>query len=85
MYLKNKRLASMRKEYKVSQNTLAQAVGLTQSMISHVEAGRKDVSKIYKIKIARYFNELHNTNVSVDWLFYEQVNDLEAYLSDSVS
>lgn len=72
---RNERIIKLRKDRNLTQQEVADQVGLTQSMISHIEAGRKDPGKINKIILAKFFN------VSVEWLFYEQVNDLESYLT----
>lgn len=69
--MKNKRLMRLRKNNKLTQCELAKTVGLSQSMISCIEAGKKDPGKKYKICIAKLFN------VSVDWLFYELYDDLQ--------
>lgn len=67
--MKNIRITALREELELTQGKLAENVGLSQSMIAHIEAGRKEPSKKYKIEIARFFN------VTVEWLFYEQIND----------
>ncbi len=54
-------------------------------MISHIEAVRKDAGKEYKILLTSFFNrKLRQVgeSITVDWLFYEQVNDLKS-LKDS--
>lgn len=71
--MKNERLIELRKTAGLTQEDLAKEIGLTQSMIAHIEAGRKEPSKKYKIRLAKFFN------VSVEWLFYEQINDIKSY------
>jgi putative transcriptional regulator len=61
----NTRIATLRKQKGLTQAQLGEIVGLTQSMIAYIEAGVKEPSREYKIKIAKYFN------VSVEYLFYE--------------
>lgn len=83
--IRNQRMSQLRERFNLTQEQLGKEVGLTQSMISHIEAGRKDVGKEYKILIASFFNrKLRQVgeNITVDWLFYEQVNDLKS-LKDS--
>lgn len=63
--MENNRLALLRREKGLTQAQLGEAVGLTQSMIAYIEAGQKDPSRDYKIKLAKYFN------VTVEYLFYE--------------
>lgn len=75
MTRKNERMIQLRKARNLTQQEVADQVKITQSMISHIENGRKDPGKINKIKLAKFFN------VSVEWLFYEQINDLESYIS----
>lgn len=70
--MKNIRMIVMREKLELTQCQLAEKVGLTQSMIAHIEAGRREPSKKYKIKLANMFS------VSVDWLFYDQFNDLKS-------
>ncbi|QKS43333.1 helix-turn-helix transcriptional regulator (plasmid) [Paenibacillus cellulosilyticus] len=62
-------MIALRDSNNLTQEQLAEAVGLSQSMIAHIEAGRKEPSKKFKISIAKHFN------VSVEWLFYEEIND----------
>lgn len=69
--IKNERLAKLRENKGLTQQQLGKAVGLSQSMIAYIEAGRKDPGKIYKIRLAKFFG------VSVDWLFYELYDDLK--------
>lgn len=71
--MKNQRLIELRKTTGLTQEDLAKEIGLTQSMIAHIEAGRKEPSKKYKIRLAKFFN------VSVDWLFYEQIDDYKSF------
>lgn len=66
---RNYRFIQKRKELGLTQEALAERVGLSQSMIAHIEAGNKDPRKKYKMALARLMG------VSVEWLFYEQVED----------
>lgn len=61
----NHRLINLRKEASLTQEQLAERIGITQSMIARCEAGERDPGKATKIKLARFFN------VTVDYLFYE--------------
>jgi putative transcriptional regulator len=70
--MKNDRMISLRDSLNLTQGQLAEAVGLSQSMIAHIEAGRKEPSKKFKISIAKQLN------VTVEWLFYEEINDCES-------
>ncbi len=67
---KNVRLIQLRQKEGWTQKSLGDKVGLSQSMIAHIESGSKEPSRKYRIKIAKLFD------VSVEWLFYEQVEDL---------
>jgi putative transcriptional regulator len=77
--MKNKRLIELREKLGLTQEELGQKVGLTQSMIAHIEAGRREPRSKYKIRLAKFFN------VSVEWLFYEQYNDHQSLKSDTAS
>lgn len=66
----NNRLISLRKEAGLTQEQLAEKIGVSQSMIGHCEAGTRDPGKANKIKLATFFN------VTVDYLFYEAYYDL---------
>lgn len=83
--MKNERLKELRDKYELTQEELAKEVGISQSMISHIEAGRKEPRKLTKFKIVHYFNERHNANITVDWLFYEQIDDLKSYLKSQTA
>lgn len=71
--MKNERLIMLREKAELTQEQLGEQVGLSQSMIALIEAGRREPRKKYKIKIAKFFN------VTVEWLFYEQNDDLKSY------
>lgn len=71
--MKNERMIQLRETSELTQEEVGIKVGLTQSMIAHIEAGRREPRKVYKIRLANLFN------VSVEWLFYEQINDLQSY------
>ena len=68
----NSRLVSLRKEVGLTQEQLADKIGVTQSMIAHCEAGTRDPGKANKIKLASFFN------VTVDYLFYELYYDFKS-------
>lgn len=70
---KNERLIELRCKYNLSQKELAEAIGISQSMIARIEAGEREPRRDIKIKLARYFR------VSVEWLFYETFDDHKAY------
>lgn len=61
----NNRLVELRKSKGLTQTQLAEAVGLSQSMIAYIESGSKEPSRDFKINLARYFS------VTVEYLFYE--------------
>lgn len=67
--MKNERLIALRVREDLTQDQLADKVGLTQSMIARIEAGKREPGKQYKIALAVLFS------VTVEWLFYEQIND----------
>lgn len=71
--MKNLRLIELRAKHGLSQQELALAIGVSQSMLARIEAGKREPRKHIKQKLARYFN------VSVEWLFYEAVNDQQTY------
>ncbi|GAE36642.1 helix-turn-helix transcriptional regulator [Halalkalibacter akibai] len=64
---RNLRFMDVRQKLGLTQVEVAKNVGLSQSMIAHIEAGNKEPSKLYKLRIASLFS------VSVEWLFYEQL------------
>jgi putative transcriptional regulator len=64
----NKRMIDSRKKAGLTQKQLAERVGLSQGMICRVEQGLKEPSKKYRMKLAK------ELGVSVEWLFYEQIN-----------
>ena len=71
METKNERLIQLRQAAGWTQQQLAEKVGLSQSMIAFIEAGKKDPSRKYRMLLARIFG------VSVEWLFYERICDFE--------
>lgn len=64
---RNLRFMEKRQRSGLTQLELGKSVGLSQSMIAHIEAGTKEPSRQYKLRLAAIFN------VSVEWLFYEQL------------
>jgi putative transcriptional regulator len=54
-YLSN-RIRVFRAEHRMSQNDLAEAIGVTRKTINTIEVGRFIPSTIIALKIARYFN-----------------------------
>lgn len=71
--MKNHRLTDLREQAGMTQGQLAQQVGVSQSMIARIESGHREPRRRTKILLAGFFS------VSVEWLFYEQVNDLKSY------
>lgn len=67
--MKNNRFVFLREQNDMTQEELANKVGISQSMVALIEAGRREPRRILKIKIAKLFN------VTVEWLFYEEIND----------
>ncbi|QUN08019.1 MULTISPECIES: helix-turn-helix transcriptional regulator [Bacillus] len=65
----NKRLIKLRKNFDLSQEELADVIGVHQTMISKWELGLKDPNKVHKIKLAKFFK------VTVEYLFYESYYD----------
>jgi putative transcriptional regulator len=80
--VENIRMSSLREKFSLTQEQLANEVGVTQSMISHIEAGKRDTGKEIEISIVSFFNkklqEVGEAKISVEWLFYEQIYDLES-------
>lgn len=72
---RNLRLVEMRKKAGLTQSQVARLAGVTQSMIARLEAGQRDARKITKIRLAKLFG------VTVEWLFYEQYEDIETKTS----
>lgn len=70
--MENLRLKGLRKEIGLTQKELSEAIDISQSMIARIENGDREPRKEVKIKIAKYFN------VTVEWLFYEQLNDQQS-------
>jgi putative transcriptional regulator len=77
MKIPNKRLEKLRKTAKLSQQQLAEKIGVSQSMIARIEAGERDPCTDIKIKLATLFN------VSVEWLFYELLYDHQTCSAES--
>lgn len=50
------RIRVYRAEHRISQNDLAEAIGVSRKTISTIEVGRFVPSTIIALKIARYFN-----------------------------
>lgn len=50
------RIRVFRAEHRMSQNDLAEAIGVTRKTINTIEVGRFVPSTIIALKIARYFN-----------------------------
>lgn len=50
------RIAQLRKERRLSQGELAEAVGVTRQTITSLEVGRYTASLVLAYKIARYFD-----------------------------
>lgn len=65
MAKQNKRVKIARKEINLSQHSLANMVGCTQSMISKIESGKKKPSDKLKISISKVLDK------SIEWLFFE--------------
>ncbi|HEQ3553527.1 MULTISPECIES: helix-turn-helix domain-containing protein [Bacillus] len=65
----NKRLIKLRKDLDLSQEELAEIIGVHQTMISKWELGLKDPNKAHKIQLAKFFK------VTVEYLFYESYYD----------
>ncbi len=64
------RLEDIRKENKVTQEELANALEVSRQTISSLEKGRYNPSIVLAFKIARYFN------MSIEEIFiYEEDND----------
>lgn len=70
---KNMRLIELREAANLTQEQLAEAIGVSQSMIARIEAGSREPKRAIKIALAKFFK------VSVELLFYEQVNDQGSY------
>ncbi|WP_332648800.1 helix-turn-helix transcriptional regulator [Lysinibacillus sp. 54212] len=65
MTVENARLVSLRKSKNLTQEQLAENVGITQAMVARIESGERDPSSSNKIKLAKFFG------VTVEHLFYE--------------
>jgi putative transcriptional regulator len=72
MTQENTRLIELRKKFNLTQDQLAEKIGVTQSTIAFYEAGTKDPGKQNKIKLAQYFG------VTVEYLFYELYYDFQS-------
>lgn len=70
--MKNQRLIELREKSELTQDQLAEKVGVSQSMVARIESGDREPRKKVKIELARLFN------VTVEWLFYEQIHDLRS-------
>lgn len=76
--LKNARLIAERESRNMTQLELARAIGITQSMIAHIEAGRRAPSWKFRIRLARLFS------VPVELLFFDSDDDHKALSGDEV-
>ena len=80
--LKNERFILLRERLNMSQERLAETVGLTQSMISRIESGEMNPSTPNIIKLITFFNnklaELGEQKITVDWLFFEKFLELNS-------
>lgn len=65
MTKQNERVKKTRQEMNLSQSSLADMVGCTQSMISKIESGEKKPSDKLKISISKILDK------SIEWLFFE--------------
>lgn len=70
--MKNQRLSELRERAELTQEQLAQRIGISQSMIARIESGEREPRRATKLKLARIFE------TTVEWLFYEQVDVLRA-------
>ena len=81
---KNERMIDLRESLNLTQEEVAAGTELSQSMISRIEKGEKEPRKMNKIKIISFFNEKLAKKgldlISMQWLFYEESNDLKSYL-----
>lgn len=75
--MRNERMIEMREEKKLTQEEVAIQVDLSQSMIARIESGERDPGKEHKIKLAKLYG------VSVEWLFYEQINDQKSLIDSA--
>lgn len=66
--MKNQRLIELREKAGMTQEQLAEAIGISQSMIARIENGDREPRKLTKIRLAKLFG------VTVEWLFYEQID-----------
>jgi putative transcriptional regulator len=65
------RIKELRKERKLSQEELAEAVGTTRQTITSIEIGKYTASLVLAYKIARYFN------LSIEEVFdFSKVEDI---------
>jgi len=67
--MRNTRLIELREGAKMTQQQLAETVGLTQSMVALIESGRRSPSWTYRLRLAHWFG------VSVEWLFFALGDD----------
>ncbi|WP_177194727.1 helix-turn-helix transcriptional regulator [Alteribacillus iranensis] len=65
----NIRLIGLRDDHDLTQAELARIIGVSQSMIAQVEAGKKDFTPKRQRMIAKTFD------VTVDWLFFDDPFD----------
>ena len=74
LYVIGERLRLLRKNRKISQEALAEAIGVRKSTVSQYETNINDPSDPVKIAIAKYFN------VSIDYLM--GLTDIETTFYD---
>ena len=67
----NTRIKELRKQYKLSQEELAMAVGTTRQTITSIECGKYTASLVLAYKIARHFG------LSIEEVFdFSEVEDI---------
>ena len=72
----NNRIRNLRKEYKVTQDELAGAVGVTRQTIISLENGKYNASLQLAYKISKYFNSTIEEIFifEEDWLWISKRN-----------
>ena len=77
--MENKRLKKAREKRNLTQEQLANIIGISQSMIARIEAGQREPRTPVKLKLARFFG------TTVEWLFYEHDNDCGSLSADGAT
>ena len=83
--MENERLISLRKQAGITQQGLADAIGISQSMVALIESGQREPRKKIRIELVRFFSKTLSRPepITVEWLFYESEYNQQSSMPDS--